>query len=304
VLSLEKRRRNYKRMAAQPEPINNEYEMVVKGPKLERTFSKFALKGKPLSGYRTGDSFYYKEYKEVKINVNSRALIAVVLTAFLLSCLIVAVLYGANTSTFVAAAVTYNHSMVNVLLPVGPVCGFARNCTKTCDTIYIEHLTGCCWGCGIADICSFPVIVNWTSIPQLGYRVRVFLFVSLDGTNFFQSGNAPIVVNSTGYGIVGDGCFGEIGHPMILVACLTANDETDQSYAGFPASHCMSSFGICTVSGDAFVKPLSYCLPDNEWVGNTYINSWPGPRFGAASSLIPYLWSSLFLSILVIYTIQ
>jgi hypothetical protein len=289
-------------MANNPAP-SNEYEMVVRGPKLERTFSKFALKGQPLSGYRTGDSFYYKEFKEVKVKVNSRALVAVIITAFLLSCLIVAVLYGANTTTFVGTVTTYNHSMVNLLLPVGPTCSFSRNCTKTCDTIYLEHLTGCCWGCGIADTCSFPVIVNWTNVPEFAYRVRIFLFVTLDGTNFFQSGNGPIVVNSTGSAIVGDGCFGEIGHPMILVACLTSNDETDASYVGFPASHCISSFGICAVSGGAFIKSLSYCLPDNEWTGNTYINSWPGPLYGAGSSLLPYMWTS-FLSIIVAYMIQ
>jgi len=290
-------------MANLPEPTN-EYEMVVRGPKLERTFSKFALKGQPLSGYRTGDSFYYKEFKEVKVKVNNRALFGVIGVAFLLSCLIVAVLYGANTTTFVGVQLTYNHSMVNVLLPVGPACTFTRNCTKTCDTITLEHLTGCCWGCGIADTCSFPVIVNWTSVPQFAYRVRVFLFVSLDGQTFFQSGNAPIVVNSTGYGIVGDGCFGEIGHPMILVACLTANDETDKSYSGFPASHCLSTFGICAVSGDAFITPLGQCNPtDNTWKGNQNINSWITPLYGSASSLFPYMWT-IFLSLLVIYAIQ
>jgi len=280
-----------------PGPQLNEYELVTMPPRLPRTYSKFALKGQPLSGYRTGDSFYYKEYKEQKVKLNTRAIVCVLLATFLLSCLIVAVLYGANPAPFTPPALTYDHTMVGVSLPTGPLCSFTRNCTKYCDTVYLEHLTGCCWGCGIADTCSFPVTVNWTDVlPKVG-RLRVWLFVTLDGNFFFQSGNAPIVTNSSGSAIVGDGCFGEIGHPMILISCLSDQNLENLSYEGFPASHCYSTFGICATSGDALVDPLTSCLPDSQWLGNTYLNSWPGPLFSPASAIKPFLMGILLLAL-------
>jgi len=271
----------------------NEYEMVVMGPKLERTYSKFALKGQPLSGYRTGDSFYYKEFKDEKIKINTRALACVIIVSFLLSCLIVAVLYGANPVPFTPAAVVYNHNMVNLELTVGPGCRYTRNCTTYCDTVYLEHLTGCCWGCGIADTCSFPVTVNWTNVEIGKARLRIWLFATLDGNFFFQSGYAPVVANTTGYGIVGDGCFGETGHPMILIACLSDLALDNFASEGFPAGHCLSTYGICTVSGGALVDPLTPCLPNSQWIANTYVNSWPGPLYSAASGNKPYILTIL-----------
>jgi len=168
--------------------------------------------------------------------------------------------------------------MVQVVNP-SPNCVYTRNCTKSCDTVYIEHLTGCCWGCGIADVCSFPVSVNWTNVVIYELRQRIWLFVSLDGHYFFQSGYAPIVTNNTGSDTIGDGCYGEIGHSVLLVACLSDQDLENKAYEGFPASRCNSTFGYCTVSGDALIDPLNVCQPDHTWIGNTYSTVWAGPLY-------------------------
>jgi len=275
-----------------------EYIKVVAGPRLQRTTSKFALKGKPLSGYRTGDIFYYKEFREEKVKVNGRAIVCVILSILLMSCIIVAVLYGANPNLIPASPV-YNHSFLNISLSAGPICRYTRNCTTYCDTVYLEHLTGCCWGCGIADTCSFPVTVMWSGVNALTARLRVWLFVTLDGNFFFQSGYAPIVVNNTGSSIIGDSCLGEVGHPLILVACLSEQNLENSATQGFPASSCLSSYGICAVTGDALVPPLTPCLADGTWAGNQYTTSWPGALYSAASGISPWSLGTLLLFMVV-----
>jgi len=236
---------------------------------LDRTLSKFPLKGVPLSGYRTGDSFYYTERIAGKSKFNTKVLVTGGILTFFLACIIFAVVFGANPQTFQTKSSTFNHNMVEVYYE-SPACLFVRNCTKNCDTLYLEHLTGCCWGCGIADICSFPVVVNWTDVVIYELRQRIWLFVSLDGHYFFQSGYAPIVGNVTGSAVIADGCFGEIGHAVLFVACLSDLNLENAGFEGFPASRCNSTFGVCGISGGALLKGLNVCQPDNTWIGNTY----------------------------------
>jgi len=142
-----------------------------------------------------------------------------------------------------------------------------------------------CSGCGLKDVCNFPVTLNWTDVERYQLRQRVWLFASLDGHYFFQTGWAPIVENVTGSAVVNDGCFGEPGFPMVLVACLSDRNLQDSSFEGFPVKSCNSTWGLCVTSESALVDSLDVCLADGEWEGNTYIYSWDGPGYSKASSI-------------------
>lgn len=90
--------------------------------------------------------------------------------------------------------------------------------------------------------------VTWGTIEPVPLRVsrqRIWLLVSLNGYEFYQTGWAPIITNDTGQAIVPNGCFSHSGQPVVIVACLSTKNLQDEIYIGFPVDLCESTYGIC-----------------------------------------------------------
>eukprot|EP01118_Nematostelium_gracile_P015614 TRINITY_DN6291_c0_g1_i1.p1 TRINITY_DN6291_c0_g1~~TRINITY_DN6291_c0_g1_i1.p1 ORF type:complete len:277 (-),score=58.37 TRINITY_DN6291_c0_g1_i1:30-860(-) len=246
------------------------------------------VRSTPLDGYRTQDSWYYKAEEHKKNHVNTRALGCGLFMLFILALVIIAVMWGSDSTKggTTTKKKDYNHDMVHVSIPGGVGgCSFARECTKECTTVDIEHQIGCCTGCGLANTCSFPVQVNWNNVEQYELRQRIWLLVSLDGDYWFQSGWGALVSNTSGNATVTNGCFGEAGRPLIMVGCLSDLSLQDKGFLGFPDKQCNSTYGICTASNGILVNNLNPCQPDSTWIGNTYIKKWEGKRFSSSTQL-------------------
>jgi len=239
----------------------------------------------PLHGYKTNDTWWRKPDEEHHITINTKVLGCGSVLLLLLIGVIVAVVWGADTGK-VAAFVPFDHTKVRVSAPK-TACTIARNCTSTCGSIAVEHALGCCSGCGIPQTCNFPVTMTWNNVPSLGGRQRIWLFVSLDGHYFFQSGFAPYITNTSGTYTIQDGCFGDPGFAIILVGCLTQLNLQDLAFEGFPAHRCNSTWGLCTATQGILVQNLDVACTSDQWKGNFYINSWDGPLYSGAVLRVP-----------------
>jgi len=269
---------------------------------IERTPSNVLVDedGSPLAGYKTNDIFWRKPDEEHQIRINTKVLGCGTLSVILLAGVIAAVVWGTGTTKTVVH-IDYDHSKVRVSTSK-TLCSYARNCTPECDNIQAEHALGCCTGCGLPDTCSFSVNVSWYNVPALAGPQRVWLFATLDGHYFFQSGFAPYITNNTGSYTIQDGCFGQPGNPIILVACLTTKDLQDKSFEGFPDQRCNSTWGLCTASQNILIQPLQdYCI-GTQWQGNFFIQTWDGPRYASAVINLPSiaLLMALLCAILVV----
>jgi len=185
------------------------------------------------------------------------------------------------------------------------VCQYERKCTSDTCSLIIERQEGCCLGCPsrldnpLDDNCNFNVTVGWFNITELTIRQRVYLFASLDGEHFYQTGFAPPVVqkddtfglipvlhgnatvleNTTisfaNESVIPNACFSTANQEILLVGCLSPYALFDFSFKGFPAQYCTSFRGICYNTNNALISPMKGCVqvPGKdyfEWEGNRW----------------------------------
>jgi len=116
--------------------------------------------------------------------------------------------------------------------------------------------------------------------------------------NLLYPFQGAFVTNTSGTALVTNGCYGDPGYAIILVACLTENDLQDKTWEGFPAYSCNSTWGICTSTEDVLIQrklSQSFSLIDaaldackgNQWEGNFYIKTWDGPVYNTAGVHLP-----------------
>jgi len=109
------------------------------------------------------------------------------------------------------------------------------------------------------------------------------------------------VTNTSGSAIIGNGCYGDPGYAIILVACITELDMQDSSFYGFPSRRCNSSWGICTSTQNVLIQPLYVCN-QGSWLGNFNIESWDpasGPEYSMAGLRLPSMSLLLLLFIMI-----
>jgi len=195
----------------------------------------------------------------------------------------------------------YDHSMVEIFSNPDPKCFFDYVCQPNCN-FDLSREVGCCRGCPIGQLngqkpqkgvlnCNFNVTVSWTNVTELSQRQRIWLFVSVDGIYFFQTGYGPYLQDGgNGSIVIPDGCYSFPNQQVLIVACLSALYLQDTTYLGFPAQKCNSTFGVCVSTNGVYAKSLDVCLPDGQWVGNNYITHWAGKLWSSSNSLgVSYL---------------
>jgi len=269
---------------------------------VERNQSGFVNVGDqvPLDGYKTNDIWYHRPAEEKEMRINTRVLGCGVFAILFFAGVITAVVWGADSKNR-TAALDYNHDRVRISVK-STTCSLKRNCSAECTNIQVEHLLGCCSGCGLATTCSFPVNVSWYNVKAIGKTQRVWIFASLDGHFWFQSGWGAYVTNTSGYSMVTNGCFGDPGYALILVACLSELNHQDKSFEGFPSHRCNSTWGICTSTQNVLIKPLDTCN-GALWYGNYNIKTWDttksGPEYNSAILNHPSMSLILLLALLM-----
>jgi len=241
----------------------------------------------PLSFYRTNDVFWYNPPNLHKDGLNYKLLCF--MSSFL-GALIIIVVVTIFTIQARKDAVIYTHDKLRVV-PYGntfePHCRFVRNCTSAPQcSIELEHEIGCCIGCGLTTDCNFDTQIAWQNVESLPARQRIWLFVSTNGKGFFQTGFAPFVTNSSGSAIISNGCYSAPNQQVILVACLSTSDLQNKATDGFPADSCSSTYGICIKTNSVYNDRLDACI-GQTWIGNTYTDSWDGPKFNGDIMLQP-----------------
>jgi hypothetical protein len=191
-------------------------------------------------------------------------------------------------------------------------CQYERKCPDICVRT-IERQEGCCIGCPVRqedpldDNCNFNVTVGFKNITELDIRQRIYMFASLDGKTFFQTGFAPPVVKKediwtvivkedtdpldpsttvkTKYNetlsyanetVIPNACFSTANQPILLLACLSPYNLFDFSCKGVPAAYCTSFRGICYNTNNALLSPMEGCVETGlgyyEWEGNRWDN--------------------------------
>jgi len=241
----------------------------------------------PLSGFKTNDIWYHKVTDVRPVRINTKVIGCGGIFILLTAGVIAAAVWGSDSQKNKTVKI-FTHDNVRVL-PTTTKCGFKRNCTAECtENIILEHEIGCCSGCGLKNTCNFPVNISWYQVPLYDIRQRIWMFVTLDGHYFFHSGYAPFVTNATGWTIVGNGCFGDPGHAMVMVACLSDLNLQDLSFEGFPANSCNSTWGYCSASNGIYVENLGACK-GTQWEGNFFVDTWNGPLYSNGNILSPLL---------------
>lgn len=203
----------------------------------------------------------------------------------------------------------FDHSRVRIgpfLYDNGTDCAFEYKCLPGC-TLELSREVGCCVGCPIGQAnrdqveppnCSFNVTVTWANVERLPWRQRIWLFTTIDGKYYYQTGFAPWIENSSnGSSIVPDGCFSRPYQQIALIACLSSEDLQDKSYKGFPVNKCNSTWGLCVATNGIYQDPLDVCTDEGEWEGNFFITEWKGPR--AAGSTLSWNFLLILLSFLI-----
>jgi len=262
-------------------------------------------KDKLLTSYKTNDIFYFGKDDRPKIGRVNKRVVGCGLFILLLMSAIIATIFILVPSTNSEEDVKFDHNMVYVRLSLkNPgVCQYTRACLPDCPRT-IERQTGCCIGCPerlvdpLDDNCNFNVSVGWQNIKALDLRQRIYLFASLDGNTFFQTGYAPpVVTKKAEYNLVVDPnnpvapdgtpnllkelvnlpnestvpntCLSTANQQVILVACLSQYDLFDKAFSGFPGTYCNSFNGSCINTNNAVVKDMDVCK-NGLWQGNKY----------------------------------
>jgi len=255
-----------------------------------------------LTSYKTNDIFYFNKDDRPKIGRVNKRVVGCGLFILLIICAIIATIFVLVPSTDSTDDVDFDHDMVYVRLgkKTPGVCQYARTCLKDCGRT-IERQQGCCLGCPtrqddpLDDNCNFNVSVGWNNVKALDLRQRVYLFASLDGNTFYQTGFAPPVVkkgaeyvvventnivlpngsyplvkeivNDPNESTVPNACFSTANQQVIVVACLSEYDLFDMAFDGFPGLWCNSFNGSCFNTNNAIVKDLDVC-EKGLWTGN------------------------------------
>jgi hypothetical protein len=242
-------------------------------------------------------------------------LLALVIMILLLMWIVSLQDLGSNGVQFLPETPLYNHDMVSITLgSSGDKCQYVRSCLPYCESVEVEHQVGCCTGCGIPYNCNFNVTVHWKNVPAKKIPQFIWLLVTLDGSEFYQTGYAPAIgilqsldnsssisnnskidpsgtnsiVNSSatsnGEAVISDACFSTADQVIAIVACMSTSYMQDATFDGFPASECISSWGLCVATNNVFQDLPDFCS-DEQWIGNSYTSNWLGPIYSDASIL-------------------
>jgi len=245
-----------------------------------------------LFGTKTNDAWFYSSTRNYDSNgnqdpsrpaINPKVLFTGSLVVFVLLCLSFGFLWLSIEPTLNLNQ-SFDHNKVRLSF-ASSTCNYERSCTDFCTSIEVEHQQGCCIGCGLATDCNFNVTVNWYNVPRLLQRQRIFLLVTLDGNDFYQTGYAPFVEGGVdGEAVIADGCFSESHQYVAVVGCLTSLDLQDDRYHGFPLRECNSTWGICIPTNQVFLAEPSFCH-NGLWIGNGYEETWLGVTYSAGGSM-------------------
>lgn len=185
----------------------------------------------------------------------------------------------------------FDHTRVSVQVD-NTTCYGAWDCDN-CTTI--EQSRGCCRGCNPdvppLNACSFEVTMGYENVTSYSVPQRVWLFASLDGFNYYTTGYAPFVqttntsLPASGSATITDGCFGGPDNQIILVACLSDRNLKDLNFAGFPATQCNSTHGICVNSNNVAVQDIHECNM-GEWIPNNHTQAWSSAWYGTTGDFI------------------
>jgi hypothetical protein len=261
----------------------------------EVSYLESEYKNKLLTDYKTNDLFYYGFSEKRKLSRINKRVVGCGIFLLIIIMAIIAAIFALIPSSSTTANKIFDHSKVYVTLsgPKPGICQYVRKCEEGCN-VYIEQQLGCCVGCAklqtdpLDNDCNFNVTVGWFNVTAMSIRQRVYLFVSIDGQSWYQSGFAPPAISASelynselnntktipvnqsipqDFAIIPDGCFSVANQQIVLAACLSQYDLYDFSFSGFPAAYCNSFKGICVNTNDAIIKNTKYCV-DGNWIGN------------------------------------
>jgi hypothetical protein len=155
------------------------------------------------------------------------------------------------------------------------------NYTCTCSSAVNAHV-GCCSGCYLAESmgqCGLTVNVQYWNISKARAVSKIYLLVTADGVDFWQTGYALPVTGidlidmenphlfpasaalyTNGTGIIKDGCFGTQAS-VAIIGCLTTKNLTATKTRGFPAKACDYVQGICTRLNNVWTTGKCSVLP-------------------------------------------